>query len=271
MFKILRWKAIGNSYCLGNGQWHPSVLRSIGKENWFLKTIGRSNPGWLRRCIPRIYRRRLRPGSHSHPEPWPVSGWKNQIFEYVPYTPIHHVRKEKELPDFIQCAIDDGNIVRSFMICDNYTNINTKEDIEMAERILRAKSCWHPGVSINNWFTLTPFSMYQHLGSTGCCVLYENLCCVAVNQDLTRSTIAWMQIPSSITRCELIRNLKRLFSPYSRKIPAKDIYPIFINRYMVSSKPVFLFFLMVIMVVQSVAMIRHGIIMKNQPAGISFS
>ncbi len=59
--------------------------------------------------------------------------FKNEIFQYVEYTPIHHERKEKELPDFIQCAIDDGNPVKSFIICDKYTNINTKDDIKMAE------------------------------------------------------------------------------------------------------------------------------------------
>jgi dTDP-glucose pyrophosphorylase len=65
--------------------------------------------------------------------------FRNQIFEYVEYTPIHHERKEKELPDFIQCAIDDGNVVKSFIICDKYTNINTKEDIAMAEGFFRQK------------------------------------------------------------------------------------------------------------------------------------
>ncbi|MBN2161220.1 MAG: nucleotidyltransferase family protein [Spirochaetes bacterium] len=64
--------------------------------------------------------------------------FRNQILEYIEYTPIHHERKEKELPDLIQCAIDDGNTVKSFIICDKYTNINTKEDILMAESFFRA-------------------------------------------------------------------------------------------------------------------------------------
>jgi UDP-N-acetylglucosamine diphosphorylase / glucose-1-phosphate thymidylyltransferase / UDP-N-acetylgalactosamine diphosphorylase / glucosamine-1-phosphate N-acetyltransferase / galactosamine-1-phosphate N-acetyltransferase len=62
--------------------------------------------------------------------------FRSEIFDCIQYTPIHHERKEKELPDLIQCAIDDGNIVKSFMICDKYTNINTKEDIVFAEAIL---------------------------------------------------------------------------------------------------------------------------------------
>ena len=59
--------------------------------------------------------------------------FKNQILDYIEYTPIHHERKEKELPDLIQCAIDDGKLVKSFRICDKYVNINSKDDISMGE------------------------------------------------------------------------------------------------------------------------------------------
>ncbi len=63
--------------------------------------------------------------------------FNNKLFDYIEFTPIHHERNEKELPDLIQCAIDDGMDVRSFMICDRYVNINTKEDIQMAEDFLK--------------------------------------------------------------------------------------------------------------------------------------
>ncbi len=63
--------------------------------------------------------------------------FKNEIFNYIEFTPIHHERKEKELPDLIQCAIDDGKTVRSFIVCDRYTNINSKEDILVAEGFFR--------------------------------------------------------------------------------------------------------------------------------------
>jgi dTDP-glucose pyrophosphorylase len=63
--------------------------------------------------------------------------FKNAILNYIEVTPIHHERKEKELPDFIQCAIDDGKTVKSFLICDQYTNINSKEDILMAETFFK--------------------------------------------------------------------------------------------------------------------------------------
>jgi dTDP-glucose pyrophosphorylase len=58
--------------------------------------------------------------------------FRNGIFDYIPVTPIHHERQERELPDLIQCAIDDGKVVKSFIICDKYTNINSKEDLETA-------------------------------------------------------------------------------------------------------------------------------------------
>jgi dTDP-glucose pyrophosphorylase len=60
--------------------------------------------------------------------------FKNSLLNYIDVTPIHHERNEKELPDLIQCSIDEGQVVKSFIICDRYTNINTKEDIAMAEK-----------------------------------------------------------------------------------------------------------------------------------------
>lgn len=59
--------------------------------------------------------------------------FKNEIFDYLKVTPIHHERQEKELPDLIQCAIDDGRVVKSFTICDKYVNINSEDDIRIAE------------------------------------------------------------------------------------------------------------------------------------------
>lgn len=62
--------------------------------------------------------------------------FKNEILSYIEYTPIHYERKEKELPDLIQCMIDDGKVAKSFIVCDKYTNINSKEDIIMAESFI---------------------------------------------------------------------------------------------------------------------------------------
>jgi NDP-sugar pyrophosphorylase family protein len=61
--------------------------------------------------------------------------FRNGILELIQFTPIHYVRKEKELPDLIQCAIDDGMTVELFFVAAQYININTPEDIESAERL----------------------------------------------------------------------------------------------------------------------------------------
>jgi len=63
--------------------------------------------------------------------------FKNRIFDYIQYTPISYVRKEKELPDLIQCAVDDGKLVKLFFIGSQYVNINTADDIMIAQEIFK--------------------------------------------------------------------------------------------------------------------------------------
>ena len=55
------------------------------------------------------------------------------IFDYVDLTPINQSRGEKELPDLVQCAIDDGHLVKAFDIGEGYVNINTEADVAIAE------------------------------------------------------------------------------------------------------------------------------------------
>lgn len=59
--------------------------------------------------------------------------FKNEIFSYIPQTPINPKRGEKELPALIQCAINEGKLVKSFSICNSYINVNFKGDIREAE------------------------------------------------------------------------------------------------------------------------------------------
>lgn len=61
--------------------------------------------------------------------------FKNGLLSYIARTPTHPERGEKELPDLIQCAVDDRRLVKIFDICDEYTNINSKEDLIEAEQI----------------------------------------------------------------------------------------------------------------------------------------
>jgi len=60
--------------------------------------------------------------------------FRSSILDYIQLTPINQNRREKELPDLIQCAIDDGLRVKSFDIGKGYVNINTADDIAIAER-----------------------------------------------------------------------------------------------------------------------------------------
>lgn len=61
---------------------------------------------------------------------------RSDIFKYIERTPIHSERNEKELPDLIQCAIDEGQIIKHFDIGDDYFNINTSEDVALAEKYI---------------------------------------------------------------------------------------------------------------------------------------
>jgi dTDP-glucose pyrophosphorylase len=63
--------------------------------------------------------------------------FKNDIFKYIQYTPINQSRQEKELPDLIQCAIDDGKPVKFFQINSHYININTRDEIAQAEQLFK--------------------------------------------------------------------------------------------------------------------------------------
>jgi dTDP-glucose pyrophosphorylase len=65
--------------------------------------------------------------------------FRNALFDYIDLTPIHHDRKERELPDLIQCAVDDGRFVESFDVCTHYGNVNTKSDIDIINSFLPSK------------------------------------------------------------------------------------------------------------------------------------
>lgn len=62
--------------------------------------------------------------------------FRNAILDYLERTPIHPERGERELPDLIQCAIDEGNIVKTFLIANRYTNINSEEDLNDAREMM---------------------------------------------------------------------------------------------------------------------------------------
>jgi len=59
--------------------------------------------------------------------------FRGSIFDYLELTPINPSRGEKELPDLIQCAIDDGEIVKLFEVCEHYINVNSTKEWRMVE------------------------------------------------------------------------------------------------------------------------------------------
>lgn len=63
--------------------------------------------------------------------------FRNEIFFFVQHTPINQVRHEKELPDLIQCAIDDGKKVKYFKVSNYYININGIDDYEYAKELFQ--------------------------------------------------------------------------------------------------------------------------------------
>ncbi len=65
---------------------------------------------------------------------------RHDIFNYVERTPINIERSEKELPDLIQCAIDEGQMVKYIDIGNGYFNINAPDDIVLAEKHLHLVS-----------------------------------------------------------------------------------------------------------------------------------
>lgn len=74
----------------------------------------------------------------------PMNNWmgtgncvfRNELFHYIERTPINPNRGERELPDLIQCTIDEGNVVKSFVICDWYTNVNTEDNLKEVQSCL---------------------------------------------------------------------------------------------------------------------------------------
>lgn len=59
--------------------------------------------------------------------------FKNAILSFIPKTPINQKRYEKELPDLIQCAVDEGQVVKTFAICKAYVNVNFNDELKKTQ------------------------------------------------------------------------------------------------------------------------------------------
>lgn len=69
------------------------------------------------------------------PNDWMGTGnilMRSEILNYISKTPVNQQRGERELPDLIQCAVDDGRIVESFVLCKRYVNVNSADELKTA-------------------------------------------------------------------------------------------------------------------------------------------
>ncbi len=123
---------------------HEEMVRQFREEDLFVicGVVEEAHPDEIRKTYAlieddrdrRVYRLIEKPRN----PPNTVRGtgniiFRSGIFDYIDLTPINQSRGEKELPDLIQCAIDDSHLVRAFNIGDGYANINTAADIGIAE------------------------------------------------------------------------------------------------------------------------------------------
>jgi dTDP-glucose pyrophosphorylase len=124
---------------------HAEMIKVFEEQNQFVVcgVVHEPNPDEIRKTYALIQndadRRVYRLIEKPRRPPNRIRGTGNCIFrggilEYLELTPTNPNRHEKELPDLIQCAIDDGYPVTSFDIGAAYININSPEDIEIAER-----------------------------------------------------------------------------------------------------------------------------------------
>jgi dTDP-glucose pyrophosphorylase len=124
---------------------HAEMVRTFEERKLFVicGVVHEPNPAEIRKTYALIQndvdRRIYRLIEKPRRPPNQIRGTGNCIFragilDYLELTPINPHRREKELPDLIQCAIDDGYMVTSFDIGAAYININSPEDIEIAER-----------------------------------------------------------------------------------------------------------------------------------------
>ncbi len=60
----------------------------------------------------------------------------NAILSYIDVCPVNQTRGEKELPDLIQCAIDDGQAVKTHRVGERYINVNAMDDFRAAFALL---------------------------------------------------------------------------------------------------------------------------------------
>lgn len=70
--------------------------------------------------------------------------FKHSVLRHLPEVPVNPNRGQKDLTDLIQCAIDAGEGVEFFPLCEQYVNVNTTADFQRAQRMLGTSKPSYP-------------------------------------------------------------------------------------------------------------------------------
>lgn len=66
--------------------------------------------------------------------------FRHDVLGFLSKVPINPCRQQKDLIGLIQCAVDAGEPVEHYRLCEGYTNVNTPEDFESALCLLETTS-----------------------------------------------------------------------------------------------------------------------------------
>lgn len=104
------------------------------------KTYGifTSDDSYEGECINRLIEKPKTP-PNNHLQGTGCCVFRNSILDYIDETPVNirRGRHEKELPDLIQCSIDDCKVIKPYIIADSYCNVNCEEDLVEAEEMIK--------------------------------------------------------------------------------------------------------------------------------------
>jgi dTDP-glucose pyrophosphorylase len=89
-----------------------------------------SGTGWIQRLVEKPRR------PHNNVMGTGNCVFKSAILSYLDVCPINQARGERELPDLVQCAIDDGHPVKTHQVGARYINVNASDDFHAAFDLL---------------------------------------------------------------------------------------------------------------------------------------
>lgn len=129
---------LGDEFFLGPR--HAELVKTFYAGNYFglCGTVHEPDPATIRKTysvllgkddrVCRLIEKPRKPVNHI--KGTGVCAFRRAMLDYIEFTPVHYLRKEKELPGLIQEAVDDGEHVGVYPICERYLNMNQIEDLE---------------------------------------------------------------------------------------------------------------------------------------------